>query len=211
MIKQIEIINSDLGIQRFDFYYKCNFCSVLSNKTKDGFCRFCYKYLNYSKENDVVLFTVKNIFIQMAQKKIELNISHYDFLEIEKTLLKITDENFSFTYNANNLTWYVDFGFDQYNESLLQIVQTCSDLIKNIFKKMYFNAELQDFSVNIVKEKIEYFEKNRCFKEKETILMPEVQTLYKVDALSQRMINSLDRINITRNFYENLNFYAFNE
>lgn len=204
MLKQIQLTKSENNIKdNLVFYTKCSFCKVLYKKTKENRCLFCRKYLNYVKIDSAMLFSLKNLITEISLRKRDFAFSHYDFLELEKSLVKITDQNLCFTYNPENLMWYVDVDFEVYDKYKVKyIYDTCIDVLNFFFEELNLNKHILELEKPSILQKIELFYDHRAYSSfNERLVMPDFSVL-KLNSPS--FFVSSFRSNITRNFYDHL-------
>lgn len=212
MLKQIKINKLGHDIRQLRFYTKCASCSMLHLENCNSLCVFCKKYLHYIREPDLLFFTVKNIIMELAVRKEDLNFSHYDFLQLEKDLIEISDSNPAFTYNKSNMMWYIDFDFFNGSENNTQLIfDTCDQIYQKLFQQSYFNMDLYSLEKDNLRKKIEDFDSTRSLEDGEKILMLNFPAMQMRCKYKGTAISSMFRDNITRNFFENLSFYHTND
>lgn len=135
MSYKTEFIQLSSSIDEINFISKCEFCRSFCHNTVNSVCMFCHRHLSYSKENDIMLFTVKNLLLEISQKKDAYCLSWFDFLQLEQGLLELSEKNTSFFYNPSNLFFYIDFGLNNYETD--QVIKTIDNLHE--YTRKYFN------------------------------------------------------------------------
>lgn len=203
MIKQIKLVNTKKGLERYDFYYKCAFCKVLTEKLQNNACNFCFKYFNYVDEKNVAFFNIKNILIEISRRKFDDNISCFKFKKLEQKVVEESENNPCFFYNRQSMNWHIDFGFDPQNTvQINSIIDTSRSIVENICKNADISlADINAF-VDDAANKIDCFDKDRSTKL--PFIMPELHAGEINDQNNSVFLTSMDRNVILRNFYENL-------
>jgi hypothetical protein len=117
------------------FVCPCRFCGIHSNQSNNNLCIFCNKMLNYLKENDIVLYDLRDFIYYLGLEKEKYQLSWYDFLEFESELLKEIENNQFFFYHKERLSIFIDFG-------CLQVVNGCKkEEIFSSLNKIYIIAK----------------------------------------------------------------------
>ncbi len=208
MIRQINLHKVENPLLNMAFYSKCSICSVLHAQNNSVFCDFCTKYFFYIKEGDALLFNIKNLWIEVATKKTELNFSYYEFQNLEKELVQISEKNLAFSYNPQNLSWYIDFAYDSNNHDNLKAINTVIDeILTRFFENSYFNLDILNIEKNNIIQKLEYFDKHRVLDDNTRIYTPEFATILKLPKVKKSTLNYMSREVIVKNFYEYLPFF----
>lgn len=203
MLKQIKLVDTKKGLDRYDFQYKCTFCKVLTKKIHNNSCNFCFKYFNYVDETNVCMFSVKNIFADISHKKFENNVSCFKFKKMEQFLVEISENNPCFSYNQFSMNWHVDFGFDPNNKDQINtIFKTVETITSEVCELASMKLAEKSSCVDDIINKMDVFDKNRNIKL--PIYMPVNNLITPDDHKTPVLLMTMNRSNIFRNFYEDL-------
>jgi len=115
----------------------CAFCRTFTDKMQGNLCHGCAKNTLNIRENEILMLSYKPYWFYMANKKEQCNLSWFDYLELENTILEITDNLNSVFYDKNNLFFYIDINYlNTYKE---KICSTFADV------NNFINKELHNF------------------------------------------------------------------
>lgn len=124
---------SDLSVES-----NCVFCRTFTDKLQGNLCNGCAKNTLNSRENEILLLSYKPYWFYLASKKDQINISWFDYLELENTILEQIENLNSVFYDKNNLFFYIDLNYlNTYKEKVCNAFADINILI---------NKELHNFS-----------------------------------------------------------------
>jgi len=114
------------SLSKLSIQSKCQFCNVLTDKIVKNLCFGCNRYLQYMKENDILMISYKPFWIHIGQNKDEYRMSWFDFLDIEEQIQEFIEKSPYIFYDKNNLFYYLDFSI------LISNKNEISNLFENI-------------------------------------------------------------------------------
>ena len=91
------------SLSKLSIQSKCQFCNVLTDKIVKNLCFGCNRYLQYMKENDILMISYKPFWIHIGQNKDEYRMSWFDFLDIEEQIQEFIEKSPYIFYDKNNL------------------------------------------------------------------------------------------------------------
>lgn len=121
MSYKVKFVKVCSNLDEIKFKTRCEFCEILSNSSNEPVCNFCKRYLHYVPKNSCAIYTFRNLFIEVAQRKNILGeMSWFDFQNLECELLDICEQTLEVQYNSENLSFYLDLSnYDEVQKSIL--------------------------------------------------------------------------------------------
>lgn len=148
MSYKVKFVKLYSSLEEINFSSKCQLCEIFTENTANNKCLFCNRYSLYTKETDSFLFTLKNFFVELAQKRDFFNLSWFDFQNLENELLKISEQNPCFQYNPYSLFYHVDCSKEIRN------LDRCYETLRNIHAHISKQFDLHQSMLNTVEDLI---------------------------------------------------------
>ena len=115
----------------------CCFCRTFTDKMQGNMCNGCARNTLNFKENEILLLSYKPYWFHIATKKEQYRISWFDYLELENSILEITDNLNCVFYDKNNLFFYIDVNY--INTYMKKVCETFAEV------NILINKELHNF------------------------------------------------------------------
>ena len=96
------------SLEEIAFFSKCSFCKNFSDKISNELCYICHTKFNSLPKKETAIFSIKEFIFNYCVIKKDSNISWHDFLNLEESLLTISQKGINIEYNNMHFFWYFD-------------------------------------------------------------------------------------------------------
>jgi len=169
MDSSVQFVLQEKTLQEINFLTQCSFCKTYNEKIRKNLCNYCYKILNYTKENDVVIYSFASFFQSIAANKSVLLMSWFDFECLEQEIIELCDEQPAISYRKDKFQIYIDLGLCTVLEeaSVNEISQKLDDIVNMICKNLYLDqtkyVKKREYHKNFLIDFLDGKQQNKVF------------------------------------------------
>jgi hypothetical protein len=130
MLQSVNFTKIRNTIEEMPFVSPCAFCKNFSENLLNNYCGTCFKYLSYTKENDILIYNLSKFLRDVADSRDTYCLSWFDFERLEESIQnRIAFFDF-LNYFPKQLGFYIDF-------SLLQTHSFDKTVFANAFSEIF--------------------------------------------------------------------------
>jgi hypothetical protein len=169
MLNSVQFTKIRTKLDDIPFFSPCILCKSFTKEQNSNHCHWCWKYLTYTKENDVIIYNLSKFFYEISESKDSFGLSWFDFTRMEAKVIEKIQKYPFLAYVPAKLAIFIDCGnlpngdnkISMFSQSFLEIFECiCSffnlDRDRNLDIKMTDGTFIQNFLDGFHTSKIRY-------------------------------------------------------